>query len=152
MNILNCSLCKAGASLQMWHRNSKHDLHKLLARLQWLCRRDSTQCWAWQWWIRSSSSNKCLCSSKCNDNRCRIERIRSNPIFLQKRRSPPLDMFASSVASQVTFEPRETFTCTETLIQVVCKGHWIYYCPNVPKGQFVQRPGMNGGYEATWIT
>lgn len=19
-------------------------------------------------------------------------------------------------------------------------GHWIYYCPNVPKGQFVQRP------------
>ncbi|KAI7860396.1 hypothetical protein BDC45DRAFT_101269 [Circinella umbellata] len=23
-------------------------------------------------------------------------------------------------------------------------GHWIYYCPNVPKGQFVPRPGMNG--------
>ncbi|KAI9485760.1 MAG: hypothetical protein EXX96DRAFT_604046 [Benjaminiella poitrasii] len=22
-------------------------------------------------------------------------------------------------------------------------GHWIYYCPNVPKGQFVQRVGMN---------
>ncbi|ORZ01239.1 hypothetical protein BCR43DRAFT_172637 [Syncephalastrum racemosum] len=24
-------------------------------------------------------------------------------------------------------------------------GHWIYYCPNVPKGQHVPRTPMNGG-------
>ncbi|KAI8141403.1 hypothetical protein BJV82DRAFT_175248 [Fennellomyces sp. T-0311] len=27
-------------------------------------------------------------------------------------------------------------------------GHWIYYCPNVPKGQFVPRPDMNGSQQA----
>lgn len=49
----------------------------------------------------------------------------------------------SNINNNASNIPPETQTPPSGYVCFKCSqpGHWIYYCPNVPKGQFVQRAG-----------
>jgi hypothetical protein len=65
---------------------------------------------------------------------------------MQRHMSSAAAMAAAAAASNNASNiPPETQKPPTGYVCFKCgqPGHWIYYCPNVPKGQFVQRSGMN---------